>query len=426
MNGRRFTDEVFDEFVTGWIDDRAQGPSADEVLGRVLSVTTGTRPRPAWRTRERWLPIQADAGPSPFRRPAAVLVLVGLILIAAVAIFVVGSARRLPPPFGLAAPGDVVFVADGHIWTADPDGSNRTQLTFDEQTDLTPTYSRDGTKIAFKRLPAPNTVSNWQEWGDVIVADADGRNPVVIDSMIEGPSPITWSGDGRFIVYSKVVGEAHQVVVAATDGSSTRVITAGLDGNWGPALNPDGNTIAFVKGDPIVLGIYAIEVDGTNERPLTDIVIGSQNGLEWSPDGSTLVFSAGDSNVAGENLWAVGLDGKPAHVIVASPGSDIWPTWSPDGKLIAYLNWSPSGIRVMVANSDGSSPHSITDLGDWYSPQWSPDARHVLAVDERKGGGQPIVAILDPSGHDPPSSFALPDASGLGRADQSSWQRLAQ
>ena len=43
----------------------------------------------------------------------------------------------------------------------------------------------------------------------------------------------------------------------------------------------------------------------------------------------------------------------------------------------------------MVAAADGSIAHPITDLGDWFNPQWSPDARHVLAVDGRTGGGQP-------------------------------------
>jgi Tol biopolymer transport system component len=425
MTRQRYGGEAFDELVTSWLDDRAHGPAADEVLDRALARTARMRPLKRWQMPERWLPGGVLARFQGAPRAAAVLLIVGLLVVVALMAIAVASPRRLPPPFGLAAPGDVAFVADGHIWTANPDGSRRIQVTFDERIDLTPTFSRDGTKVAFKRLPAPNSVSNWQEWGDVIVADADGRHAVVIDRMIEAPSPITWSADGRFIVYSKIVGQVDQVVVAATDGSSTRVITAGPEANWGPALNPDGHTIAFVKGFPLVLDIYAIDVDGTNERPLTSIPIGDQNGLEWSPDGGTLVFSAGDSDVAGEDLWAVGLDGRPEHRIVDDFGSDIWPTWSPDGSLIAYLNWSPAGIRVMVANSDGSDSHPITAFGDWFNPQWSPDARHVLAVDGRRGDGQPIVAILDPSGHDPPSSFTLPDASGVGRADQSSWQRLA-
>jgi TolB protein len=361
----------------------------------------------------------------PVPRAAVLLAVVGLLVIVVLAAIVVGSQRRLPPPFGLARPGDVAFVADGHIWTADPDGSNQVQLTFDERTDLTPIYSLDGTKIAFKRLPAPGSVSNWEEWGDLIVAGADGANPVVIDAMIEAPSPVRWSADGRFIVYSKIVGEVDQIVVAASDGTSKLVVTTGRQANWGPGFHPDGRTITFMKGFPDIIGIYSIDVDGTNERRLTNVPIGDQNGLEWSPDGGTLLFSAGKSDEATEDIWAVGLDGRSDRRIIARVGSDNSPTWSPDGARIAYLNWSPAGVRVMVANPDGSDAHQISELGKWFGPQWSPDGLHVLAVDGRQNGAQPIVAILDPAGHDPPSSFALPDASGLGRADQSSWQRLA-
>jgi hypothetical protein len=122
---------------------------------------------------------------------------------------------------------------------------------------------------------------------------------------------------------------------------------------------------------------------------------------------------------------AVGLDGVPERIAVPGAGDDIGPTWSPDGLFIAYLNKSGDRSRVMVAAADGSDPHEISDVGDWFNPQWSPDARHVLAVDGRSGGGQPIVAILDPLGKEPAASFALPDVSGFGRADLPSWQRLA-
>ena len=79
----------------------------------------------------------------------------------------------------------------------------------------------------------------------------------------------------------------------------------------------------------------------------------------------------------------------------------------------------------MVAGADGSNKLSISEPGDWFLPQWSPDARHVLAVDGRNGGGQPIVALLDPLGIEPMTSFEIPDVSGVGRADFGSWQRLA-
>jgi Tol biopolymer transport system component len=423
MTRARFTDEMFDDLVTAWLDERAHGADADPVLDAALARTSRTRPLPGWLLPERWIPTRLTARLQPVPRLVPILLLIGLLLAAAVAIFVAGSQRRLPPPFGLAAPGSIAFVADGGIWTANADGSSRLQLTSGQRTDGFPAFSRDGTKIAFKRLPAPNSRPNWQEWGDIIVADADGRNPIVLDVMVHSPSPITWSADGRIVVYSRTVGTVDQVFVAETDGSSTRQVTSGAETNWAPTLSPDGRTIAFVKGDPAV-GIYVTQIDGTGEDRITT---GSMNGFdmaEWSPDATTLLFGAGDGE-NGEDLFVVRLDDKPEQRIVGKPGNDSGPTWSPDGRWIAYLNTLVGGkTRVMVAGPDGSNPISISEPGDWCYPYWSPDARHLLAVDRRLGGGQAIVAILDPLGKSPASSFALSGAPGDG-PEPLGWQRRA-
>jgi Tol biopolymer transport system component len=424
MTRERFTDESFDQLMTAWLDERAHGPAADPVLDAALARTTRTRPLPVWLVPERWLPRQLTARLQPLPRLAPILLLIGLLLALAVAIFVVGSQRRLPPPFGLAAPGSVAFVADGHLWTTNRDGSNRLQLTSDQRIDGFPTFSRDGTRIAFMRLPTANSKPNWKEWGDVMVADADGGHPILLDAMVHSPSPMTWSADGRFLVYSRTVGDFDQVFIAATDGSSTRQVTAGPLSSWAPVLSPDGRTIAFVKGDPVV-GVYVIQIDRTGEHRITS---GSMNGFdvaEWSPDATTLLFGAGDSDQGREDLFLVGLDGKPEVRIVGNPGNDSGPTWAPDGRSIAYLNALVGGkTRVMVAGPDGSDPIAISDPGDWSHPYWSPDARNVLAVDGRLGGGQPIVAILDPLGTSPASSFALPGALGDG-PEPMAWQRRA-
>ena len=422
MTRERFTDEVFDQLMSTWIDELAHGPAADPVLDAALSRTRLARQLPGWLLPERWLRgrrmRRLEMGP----RLAPILLILGLLLALAVAIALVGSQRRLPPPFGLAAPGVVAFVADGDLWTANPDGSERVQLTFDQRIDGFPTFSRDGTRIAFKRLLADNERPGWQEWGDVVVADANGSHPIVLDPDVHSPSPMSWSGDGRFLVYSRSVDGVDQVFVAAADGSRRRQLTTDEQHSWGPTLSPDGGTIAFAKGYPRVVGIFVIQTDGTGERPLTTGSIQQFENADWSPDGSTLLYAAGASD-RDQDLWSVGLDGEPARHLVAAPGNDYGATWSPDGNWIAYLG--SDGGRVTVALADGSDPHSISEPGDWFWPQWSPDARHVLAVDGRNGGGQPIVAILDPLGTSPTTSFAIPDASGVGRADFASWQRLA-
>jgi Tol biopolymer transport system component len=426
MTRERFTDEILDQLMSTWLEERAHGPAADPVLEAALSRTSRARPLPSWLLPERWLPGQRirrfDAG----RRLAPILLILGLLIAIAVATALIGSQRRLPPPFGLAAPGLVAFVADGDIWTANPDGSDRTQLTPDQRIDGFPAFSRDGTRIALKRLPVENSRPDWQDWGDIVVADADGGNAIVLDPDVHSPSPISWSADGRWVVYSRTVDGFDQVFLAATDGSSLRQVTTDRRANWFPILSPDGRTIAFMKGWQAAIGIYVIQVDGTGERRVTHGSVPGFESMEWSPDGTRILYAAGP-NASGQVLWTVGLDGEPERVVVDTPGrSDFAPTWSPDGLSIAWLSQAPGGVtRVRVARADGSNADDITEPGDWFLPQWSPDARHVLAVDGRTGGGQPIVAILDPLGISPATSFAIPDVSGHGRADFASWQRLA-
>ena len=290
MTRERFTDETFDQLMSDWLDERAHGPAADQVLDAALSRTRQSSPLPGWLLPERWLRghrvPRLESGP----RLAPILLILGLLLALAVAIALVGSQRRLPPPFGLAAPGSVAFVADGDIWTADPDGSERVQLTSDQRIDGFPMFSRDGTRIAFKRINAENSRPDWQDWGDVVVADADGGNPIVLDPDVHSPSPISWSADGDWVVYSRTVDGFDQVFLAATDGSSRTQVTHDRHDNWGPTLSPDGSTIAFVK--VASTGIFVIQTDGTGERPLTTGPIEQFEFAEWSPDGSTLLYSA--------------------------------------------------------------------------------------------------------------------------------------
>jgi Tol biopolymer transport system component len=422
VTSERLPDETLDQLVSAWLDERAHGPAADQVLEAALARTSRTRPLPGWFVPDPWMSLGRRL--EAIRPAVPVLVALALLLAIAVVVAVVGS-RRLPPPFGLAAPGVVAFVADGDIWTATPDGSNRRPLTSDARIDGFPTFSRDGTRIAFKRLPAENSRPDWADWGDVMVADADGRNPIVLDADVHSPSPISWSADGEWVVYSRKVGDFDQVFLAATDGSSRRQLTTDQRTNWSPILSPDGRTVAFMKDSRAPIGIHVIATDGTGERPVTRGSIAGFDSMEWSPDGSTILYSAGPA-VSGQRLWTVGLDGTPERRLVDTPRSDFAPTWSPDGLSIAWLSHAPGDVlRVMSGPADGSTLRFISEPGDWFLPQWSPDARRVLAVDGRNGGGQPIIAVLDPLGISPMTSFAIPDVSGFGRADFASWQRLA-
>src|SRR5208283_2507545 len=97
------------------------------------------------------------------------------------------------------------------------------------------------------------------------------------------------------------------------NGRTLRPLTqppAGWDGDWTPAVSPDGTQLAFVRGpEGSVYDVYIMKLpDGTPRRITNDgrLIVG----LTWSSDGSKIIFS---SNRSGSiSLWRVSAQGGTA------------------------------------------------------------------------------------------------------------------
>jgi len=147
-------------------------------------------------------------------------------------------------------------------------------------------------------------------------------------------------------------------------------------GIMGPALSPDGKTIAFAAlGD-----VYLMPVGGKPRNITHDAAYDTDP--SWSPDGNTLVYS---SEKAGGLLQLFLYDVKNGRErqlthIATQP---ILPAFSPDGRRIAYLNvdgmWRRAGVAVIdVASGAISQVHaSIFAPG---APTWSPDGRRIAVA----------------------------------------------
>src|SRR6476620_476509 len=120
-------DDTFDPTIADWLHAEADH-RVPEHLEAVLHRTRTERQRPAWSSLERWLPMDLTAQPRFLPRPTlGKALLVGVILFAliGIAIVAVGSrVPRVPPPFGLAANGQIVYKAGRDIVVADPDGTH--------------------------------------------------------------------------------------------------------------------------------------------------------------------------------------------------------------------------------------------------------------------------------------------------------------
>jgi len=115
-----------------------------------------------------------------------------------------------------------------------------------------------------------------------------------------------------------------------------------------------------------------MNADGTGQARLADIpsLVGS---MEWSPDGSRIVFSAyiyqsGESPTTNDEILVMNADGTRLTNLTNNPANDAMPTWSPDGKQIAFESSCDGRFAIYVMNADGTGVTRLTK-GRW--PAWS-------------------------------------------------------
>ncbi len=157
----------------------------DDILGQV----DRTRQRPGWTFPERWLPVSALTNRLavtpriPMRAAIAVLLLiVGLVV---GALLIAGSRQRVPPPFGPAANGQIMFIDEaGAIRSGNPvDGTS--SIIVAGSGNRLPIMSPDGTRLAY--LSA----------NDLVVTDPQGQDPIVVATRRPPGHLVPWLDAGQ-------------------------------------------------------------------------------------------------------------------------------------------------------------------------------------------------------------------------------------
>jgi Tol biopolymer transport system component len=165
---------------------------------------------------------------------------------------------------------------------------------------------------------------------------------------------------------------------------------------WDPAFSPDGRMLAFRGYYGLGDGEYALYVVGTNGcavHRLTQSIAGNPS---WSPDGKWIAF-----DTSGEGVIAkVHPDGTGLTRIASASGAsyDSSPAWSPNGKTVAFVHYHHSRGEIWVVRADGGRPRVLhaDARSSNEAPAWSRDGARIAFV--ARTGGHSSINVIDANG----------------------------
>ncbi|HSB66931.1 MAG TPA: hypothetical protein VLD65_10150 [Anaerolineales bacterium] len=300
------------------------------------------------------------------------------------------TASQLAPTYTLQSPTEIPV---SRTATAQPTATSQSGTTQPEQGLIVFYSERDGDAEIY-----------------LMNVDGSDQRPLT-DNAADDFSP-SWSPDGRRIIFESDRDDPHQracfpncnynLYVMNADGSEQQQLTSLPGAEWHADWSPDGKSLLFTAGSIgfTKAGIYRLALAGGDPQPIL-VDQFTNTDADWSPDGAQICFS---SNRDGDfDIYVMKADGSEIRKVIDTGMNDYFPDWSPDGSQITFFGTEWPRVRqdIFTVYTDGSSLVNLTNTPQVVDedPKWSPDGSKIIFQSDRDGNFE--IYLMNTDGSQP-------------------------
>ncbi len=250
-----------------------------------------------------------------------------------------------------------------HIYIADYDGSNAQQISSGKNIHISPSFSKDGSKVIYTRFDRGRPT--------LYSYDLTTRRTKQVSSQFKTNSGGNFSPNGKIVAFTAAAKGSSDLFTVRTRGGKAHKLLVGKGDDVDPAFSPDGRYLAYVSGRFHNPHIFRAELDWTtglplikNEKRLT--FAGWYNtGPSWTPASDKIAFAGYDKDIDRYDIFMMNPDGKDLERLTLRAGDNEDPAWSPNGQLIGFHSNRIGSANVKgsyqlyVMNRDGSNQRKL-------------------------------------------------------------------
>ena len=261
----------------------------------------------------------------------------------------------------------LLFVQNGQLWRVDADGNDLAQVPSAGRPALSPAWSPDGRRIAY-------------------TAFVRSGQPIVLQDLVTGQRDVVptteyglnitpeFSRDGSRLAFAHGTEAGTDVYVydVARHCCVARLTVGRFSDNLSPTWSPDGGKVAFISTRAGSPQLYWMDADGSDPEVLARFdfgATGQTNAPAWSPDGQYLAFHR---EVGGTpQLFVVDVGTRTVRQLTGT-GRNEDPTWAPDGRHLCFVSTRGGTRQLWVLDVETGRVRQLTTSGGTRLPAWSP------------------------------------------------------